>query len=69
MDEMLCLMKKYKECYMDDHAPGVYQVGVYQFEGVSEKSEAMDLTAMDGKAIICEDLIISIPYSTLMENK
>jgi hypothetical protein len=45
------------------------KVGVYQFEGVSEKSEAMDLTAMDGKAIICEDLIISIPYSTLMENK
>jgi hypothetical protein len=22
MDEMLCLMKKYKECYMDNHAPG-----------------------------------------------
>jgi hypothetical protein len=45
------------------------RVGVYQMKGVSEEREGVDLNAIDGKAIIVDDLIVSIPYATLMENR
>jgi hypothetical protein len=45
------------------------KVGVYQMKGVSEEREGVDLNAIDGKAIIVDDLIVSIPYATLMENR
>lgn len=45
------------------------KVGVYIFDRVQHEDLLLNSDDIDGKAIVCEDLILSIPYATVMENR
>lgn len=45
------------------------KVGVFVMAGFAEEERVILRKDIEGKAILCESLIMSIPYETLMENK
>lgn len=44
-------------------------VGVFKFEGVSDEVVSVAMSSIKGKAVIVLDVITSVPYHSLFENK